>query len=69
MLGMTRGVERIINKGDEWTSLAVQWLRLHTLPMQGAWIQSLVGEIRSHKPHGMAKKKKKKKTCKGDTNE
>ena len=25
----------------------VQWLRLH-LPMQGLWVQSLVGEIRSH---------------------
>ena len=23
-----------------------------------AWIQSLVGELRSHRPHNMAKKKK-----------
>ena len=27
---------------QNWTSLAVQWLRLH-LPMQGVWVQSLVG--------------------------
>ena len=26
------------------------------LPMQGAWVQSLVGELRSHMPHSMAKK-------------
>ena len=29
------------------------------LPMQGALVQSLVRELRSHMPHGMAKKKKK----------
>lgn len=56
---MTRGMERIINKGDEWTSLAVQCLRLHTLPVQGARIQSLVGKMRSHMPYGRTKKKKK----------
>ena len=28
------------------------------LPLQGAWVQSLDRELRSHKPHGMAKKKK-----------
>ena len=28
--------------------------------MQGAWVRSLVGELRSHMPCGMAKKKKKK---------
>ena len=26
-----------------WTSLVVQWLRIH-LPMQGAWVRSLVWE-------------------------
>ena len=31
------------------------------LPMQGAWVQSLVGEVRSHMSHGVAKLKKKKK--------
>ena len=29
-----------------------------TLALQGAWVQSLVRELRSHKPHGMATKKK-----------
>ena len=31
------------------------------LPTQRAWVQSLVGELRSHKPHCAAQKKKKKK--------
>ena len=35
---------------------AVQWLRLH-FSMQGAGLQSLVGEFRSHMLHSMAKKK------------
>ena len=29
------------------------------LPMRGAKVQSLVEELRSHIPHGMAKRKKK----------
>ena len=29
------------------------------LPMQGTWVQSLVGELRSHLLHGVGKKKKK----------
>ena len=33
------------------TSLVVQWLRIH-LPMQGTWVRSLVGELRSHMPWG-----------------
>ena len=32
----------------------MQWLD----PLLRAWAQSLVGELRSHKPHGMTKKKK-----------
>ena len=32
-------------------SQAVQWLRLH-LPMQGAQLRFLVGELRSNMPHG-----------------
>ena len=32
-----------------------------TLPLQGAWVRSLVGELRSCKLRGKAKKKKKKK--------
>ena len=31
-----------------WTSLVVQWLRIH-LPVQGSWVQFLVQEI----PHGV----------------
>ena len=31
------------------TSLVVQWLRIH-LAMHGTWVQSLVGELRSHMP-------------------
>ena len=38
------------------TSLAVQWLRLHVLPIQGVCVRSLVGEQRSHMPPGVAKK-------------
>ena len=30
------------------------------LPLQGAWVQSLVRELRSHMPRSVAKKKKKK---------
>ena len=33
------------------TSLVVQWLRIHP-PMQGVRVQSLVGELRSHKTQG-----------------
>ena len=38
--------------------MAVQWLRLHT-SNAGIRIQSLIRELRSHKPHGKTKKKKK----------
>ena len=42
------------------TSLMVQWLRLD-LPKQGAWVQSLVREMRSHMPHGQKYKNIKQK--------
>ena len=32
------------------------------LPIHGAWVQSLVRELRSYIPHGKKKKKNKKKT-------
>ena len=35
-------------------SLAVQWLRIGTF-IAVAWVQSLVGELRSHKLHNSAK--------------
>ena len=41
-------------------SLVVQWLRLSTFTMR-ARVQSLVGELRSHKTCSMAKKKKRNK--------
>ena len=45
-------VELIPNGG---TSLAVQWLRL-CLPMQGVWVQSLLGMLRAHMLHGQKTK-------------
>ena len=41
------------------TSLATQWLRLY-LPMQGVWIWSLVGELRTHMPKKQEQKHKNK---------
>ena len=35
--------------------LMAHWLRFCTA-MQGAWVQSLIGELRSHMPHGEAKR-------------
>ena len=40
------------------TCLEIQWLRLGAFTV-GAWVQSLVRELRSHMLCGMAKKKKK----------
>ena len=37
------------------TFLEVQWLRHHA-PNAGAQVPSVVGELRSHMPHGAAKK-------------
>ena len=31
------------------------------LPVKGTWVLFLVGKLRSHMPHGMPKKKKKRK--------
>ena len=46
-------------KFSSWgTSLAVQWLRL-CFPMQGGRVPSLIWELRSHKPQGVAKIKNK----------
>ena len=38
------------------TSLVVQWLKDSVLPMHGAWVQSLVRELRSCMLHRVAKK-------------
>ena len=40
------------------TSLAVQWLRLQ-LSVQGVWVRSLVGGLRSHMPWRMTEEKTK----------
>ena len=46
------------------TSLVVQWLGLH-LPKQGMQVQTLLRELRSHKPHGQKKQNiKQKHYCK-----
>ena len=51
-------VWRFLKKLKIGNSLAVQWLGLSTF-IAGAQVQSVVGELGSHKPHGAAKKKKK----------
>ena len=57
---MTGYVSRIPLKIHQTgNSLAVLWLRLSAFTAR-AWVQSLVGELRSHKPRGQKKKKKEK---------
>ena len=41
----------LVQKPPRGTSLVVQWLRIH-LQMQGMWVRSLVGELRSYMPQG-----------------
>ena len=41
----------LVKKSQNWTSMEVQWLRLH-LPKQEVWVQLLVRELRSHMPCG-----------------
>ena len=50
-----RGYERRSKLRNGWlgSSLVVQWLRIHC-PKQGMWVQSLVWELRSHMPQGIA---------------
>ena len=45
------GSEKPFKNSYSWTFLEVQWLGLG-LPMQGAWVWSLVREVRSHMPWG-----------------
>ena len=49
--------ENLILKKNPGNSLAVQWLGLSAFTV-GAWVQSLVRELKSHKLCSMAKKKK-----------
>ena len=46
-----------LEEPTERNSLVVQWLGLHAFT-PGAKVRSLVRELRSYKPSGMAKKKK-----------
>ena len=46
--------------GDFSTSIVAQWLGLHAFTAGGKGICCLVGELRSHKLHDMAKKKERK---------
>ena len=51
------GPRNLFFKHTTGNSLAVQWLGLSALTA-GAGVQSLVRELRSHKPHGTAPKTK-----------
>ena len=54
-----KGIESLF-KEIIGNSLAVQWLRLHAFTAEGPGSGSLVGELSSHKPRSVAKKKKRK---------
>ena len=41
--------QRLVKTSKGGTPLAVQWLRI-CLTVQGTWVRSLVGELRSHVP-------------------
>ena len=47
-----------IKSTQERDFLVVQWLSV--FPLQGTWVQSMFGELRSLMPCGTVKKKKKK---------
>ena len=51
---VTRAESWFIKSSPRKTSLAVPWLELHTSTV-GSQVRSLVGELRSHVLHGMAK--------------
>ena len=53
---IAHGVEESQTRLSMHTVINIQWLRLHTFT-PGAWVQSLVRELRSHKPHSAEKKK------------
>ena len=55
MMTMSMSWEEHKSRSQAGTSLAVQWLRL-CLPMQGLWVRSLVGKLRSHMPCGQKPK-------------
>ena len=53
---MSKSTEELLQNSPLGNSLEVQWLGLGALTAV-AQVQSLVGELRSCKPHGVAKKK------------
>ena len=48
-------VKAILRLRNLFSCLGLSW----AVPLQGAWVQSLVGTLRSHMPHGLAKRKTK----------
>ena len=58
---MSKSTEELLQNSPLGNSLEVQWLGLGALTAV-AQVQSLVGELRSCKPHGVAKKNPKTKT-------
>ena len=51
---------------QDWSCIRLPWRSSGSdsaLPLQGPWVWSLVGELRSHKPQGAAKKKKRLTMC------
>ena len=52
--------KKIILRNRVGNSLMAQWLEFSVLTAR-AWVQSLVGELRSHKQSSKVKKKKKRK--------
>ena len=53
-----RKIPLTFNQSIHGTSLAVQWLRLQASNAGGVRVRSLVGELRAHMLHGMARKKR-----------
>ena len=53
-------VQQVPGKKDKESgnSLVAQWSGFSAFTARD-WVQSLVGELKSHKPHGLAEKKKK----------
>ena len=50
------GLQRVRHDWVNFTSLVVRWLRIH-LPVQGAWVWSLVRKLRSCVPQGTVLKR------------
>ena len=51
-------LKAILRRRNLFSCLGLSW----AVPLQGAWVRSLVGKLRSHVPHGLAKRKTKMET-------